>query len=151
MQEVQVWSLIREGAGGAKISHASRPKTQNIKQKQYCNRFSKDFKMIHIKRKKNLKKKINCNHGRIRQTRRKEEKRRRGWRTSKSVSGALFFLIIKIILCNRNKLRVWTECGTSPTFPWTLTKNHPPVDRSNRVFRKDSLMRYMCLTFCFNC
>ena len=29
---------------GAKIPHASRPKNQNIKQKQYCNRFSKDFK-----------------------------------------------------------------------------------------------------------
>ena len=29
---------------GAKISHASRPKNQNIKQKQYCNKFNKDFK-----------------------------------------------------------------------------------------------------------
>ena len=51
-----------EGAGsipgrGAKIPHASRPKKQNIKQKQYCNKFNKDFKkMVHIK--KNLKKKI---------------------------------------------------------------------------------------------
>ena len=29
---------------GAKISHASGPKNQNIKQKQYCNKFNKDFK-----------------------------------------------------------------------------------------------------------
>ena len=29
---------------GAKISHASWPKKQNIKQKQYCNKFNKDFK-----------------------------------------------------------------------------------------------------------
>jgi len=29
---------------GAKISHASRPKHQNIKQKQYCNKFNKDLK-----------------------------------------------------------------------------------------------------------
>ena len=30
---------------GAKIPHALRPKNQNIKQKQYCNKFSKkDFK-----------------------------------------------------------------------------------------------------------
>ena len=26
---------------GAKIPHASRPKNQNIKQKQYCNKFNK--------------------------------------------------------------------------------------------------------------
>ena len=29
---------------GAKIPHASGPKNQNIKQKQYCNKFNKDFK-----------------------------------------------------------------------------------------------------------
>ena len=29
---------------GAKIPHASGPKKQNIKQKQYCNKFNKDFK-----------------------------------------------------------------------------------------------------------
>ena len=29
---------------GTKIPHASKPKTQNIKQKQYCNRVNKDFK-----------------------------------------------------------------------------------------------------------
>ena len=28
----------------AKISHALQPKNQNIKQKQYCNKFKKDFK-----------------------------------------------------------------------------------------------------------
>ena len=28
---------------GVKIPHASRPKNQNIKQKQYCNKFNKDF------------------------------------------------------------------------------------------------------------
>ena len=38
-----------EGAGsifgqGAKIPHASGWKNQNIKQKQYCNKFNKDFK-----------------------------------------------------------------------------------------------------------
>ena len=29
---------------GAKISHALQPKNQNIKQKQYCNKFNEDFK-----------------------------------------------------------------------------------------------------------
>ena len=29
---------------GAKILRASWPKNQNIKQKQYCNKFNKDFK-----------------------------------------------------------------------------------------------------------
>ena len=29
---------------GAKMSHASQPKNQNIKQKQYCNKFNKDLK-----------------------------------------------------------------------------------------------------------
>ena len=38
----------------AKIPYASGPKKQNIKRKQNCNKFNKDFKkMIHIK-KKNL-------------------------------------------------------------------------------------------------
>ena len=42
---------------GAKISHAhiwnktKQNKTKNIKQKQYCNKFNKDFKMVHIKTK----------------------------------------------------------------------------------------------------
>ena len=29
---------------GAKIPHASWPQNQTIKQKQYCNKFNKDFK-----------------------------------------------------------------------------------------------------------
>ena len=29
---------------GAKIPHVSRPKTQNLKQKQYCNKLNKDSK-----------------------------------------------------------------------------------------------------------
>ena len=29
---------------GAKIPHAPRPKNQNIKQEQYCDKFKKDFK-----------------------------------------------------------------------------------------------------------
>ena len=31
-------------AQGAKIPHASWPKNQDIKEKQYCNKFNKDFK-----------------------------------------------------------------------------------------------------------
>ena len=39
-----------------KIPHASRPKAQNIKQKQYCNRFNKGFKNgPHQKKNKNKK------------------------------------------------------------------------------------------------
>ena len=37
---------------GAKIPHALWPKNQNIKQKQYCNKFNKDFKIVPIKKKK---------------------------------------------------------------------------------------------------
>ena len=40
---------------GAKIPHASRPKNQNIKQKQDYNKFNKDFKMVHIKKEKKKK------------------------------------------------------------------------------------------------
>ena len=47
---------------GAKISHASRPKNQNIKQKQYCNKFNKDFKNGPHQKKKNLKKKPTMAH-----------------------------------------------------------------------------------------
>ena len=36
---------------GIKISHASWPKNQNIKQRQYCSKFNKDFKVAHIKKK----------------------------------------------------------------------------------------------------
>ena len=47
-----------EGVGsipgrGAKIPHASGPKNQNIKQKQYCNKFNKDFKKKLKKKKQN--------------------------------------------------------------------------------------------------
>ena len=41
---------------GAKIPHAPRPKNQNVKQKQYCNKFDKDLKIVHIKKKKKKKK-----------------------------------------------------------------------------------------------
>ena len=39
MQGVWVLSPLR-----AKIPHVSWPENQNIKQKQYCNKFIKDFK-----------------------------------------------------------------------------------------------------------
>ena len=38
---------------GTKMPCDLWPQNQNIRQKQYCNRFNKDFKMIHIQ--KNLK------------------------------------------------------------------------------------------------
>ena len=41
---------------GAKIPHALGPKNQNIKQKQYCNKFNKDFKLVHTHTQKNTKK-----------------------------------------------------------------------------------------------
>ena len=41
MQGMWVQSLLPQGA---KISYALRSKTQNIKQKQYCNKLNKDFK-----------------------------------------------------------------------------------------------------------
>ena len=41
---------------GAKIPHASWPKNQNIKQKQYCNKFNKDFKKWSTSKNKILKK-----------------------------------------------------------------------------------------------
>ena len=41
---------------GAKIPQASRPKKQNKKQKQYCNKFNKDFKNS-LHQKKPLEKK----------------------------------------------------------------------------------------------
>ena len=48
---------------GAKIPHASGPKNQNIKQKQYCNKFNKKtLEMVHIKkslrRKKDMGKEV---------------------------------------------------------------------------------------------
>ena len=52
---VKILPSSAEGAGsipgqGAKIPHTLGPKNQNIKQKQYCNKFSLNFKMIHIKK-----------------------------------------------------------------------------------------------------
>ena len=41
---------------GAKIPHALGPKNKNIKQKQYCNKFNKDFKKWSTSKKKILKK-----------------------------------------------------------------------------------------------
>ena len=41
---------------GGKIPHASRPKNQNIKQKQYCNRVNKDFKNCPRVKKRNKQK-----------------------------------------------------------------------------------------------
>ena len=44
----------------AKIPHASESKKQkqNTKQKQYCNKLNKDFKMVHVKKK--YLKKVKC-------------------------------------------------------------------------------------------
>ena len=37
--------------GGAKIQHPLMSKNQNIQQKQYCNKFNKNFKkLVHIKK-----------------------------------------------------------------------------------------------------
>ena len=46
---------------GARSPHASQPRGQNVKQKQYCSKFNKDLKKNgpHQKKKKNLKKKQN--------------------------------------------------------------------------------------------
>ena len=44
------WDVGWIPAHGAKIPHDSQPKNQNIKQKQYCNKFDKDSKMVHIKK-----------------------------------------------------------------------------------------------------
>ena len=46
MQAVQVPSL------SSHMSQGQKPK--NVKQKQYCNKFNKDFKVVHIKNNKNL-------------------------------------------------------------------------------------------------
>ena len=46
---------------GAKIPHALWPQIQNLKQKQYGDRFKKDFKTgPHKKKKKSLEKCIDC-------------------------------------------------------------------------------------------
>ena len=43
---------------GAKIPHASGPKNQNIKQKQYCNKFNKDLKNGPHQKKNKIKRTI---------------------------------------------------------------------------------------------
>ena len=40
---------------GARTPRVSQPKNQNIKQKQYCNKFNKDCQNGSLKKKKNLK------------------------------------------------------------------------------------------------
>ena len=57
-----VRTLLSNAGGAGSIpgrrTKASRPKNQNIKQKQYCNKFNKDFKNgPHPKKKKIFKKK----------------------------------------------------------------------------------------------
>jgi len=42
---------------GGKIPQALWPRNQNRKQKECCNKFNKNLKMVHIKKKKSLKKK----------------------------------------------------------------------------------------------
>ena len=51
---VKILPSIEGGAGsipgqGAKFTHALWSKNQNVKQKQYCNKFNKDYKNAHIK------------------------------------------------------------------------------------------------------
>ena len=46
MQGMRVWSLA-----GDLRSHMPRGQKTKTKQKQYCNKFNKDFKMVHIKKK----------------------------------------------------------------------------------------------------
>ena len=43
-QFFQQWGTDSIPAPGAKIPHASGSKSQNIKQKEYCNKLNKDFK-----------------------------------------------------------------------------------------------------------
>ena len=47
--------------GGPKIPHALQPKNQNIKQKQYCSKFSKDFINGPYQKKKNFKNSVKKN------------------------------------------------------------------------------------------
>ena len=61
-------SLSNAGVSGsipgqkARIPQASQPKKQNIKQKQFCNKFNKDFKeMVHFKKKILKKVLMQCN------------------------------------------------------------------------------------------
>ena len=47
---VQIQSLVRELR--SHMPHGQKGKKEDIKQKQCCNKFNKDFKMVHIKKKK---------------------------------------------------------------------------------------------------
>ena len=51
---------------GAKISHASWPKNQNIKQKQHCNKLSKDFQNGPHPKKKKIQGKTNKKYNLLR-------------------------------------------------------------------------------------
>ena len=51
------WGAISIPGLGNKILHASWPKCQNMKQKQYCNKSKKTLKMVHIKKNNN---KVKC-------------------------------------------------------------------------------------------
>ena len=61
------WGVGLIPGGWAKIPHASRPKAQNIKQKQYCNKFNEDFK--------------NGQH------KQRSEKRKKGWSVLSNAKG----------------------------------------------------------------
>ena len=59
---IKTWPSNAGGAGlisawETKMPHASWPKNQNIKQKQSCNKFSKDFKNVPRQKKKIYNKK----------------------------------------------------------------------------------------------
>ena len=53
------WGAGSISGQGARIPHFSRPKDQNIKQKQYSNKSNKDFKNVPHQKKKSKKKKRN--------------------------------------------------------------------------------------------
>ena len=61
---IKTWPSNAGGAGlipgrGARILHALQPKNQNIKQKQYCEKFNKEFKSGPHEKKKNERMHIN--------------------------------------------------------------------------------------------
>ena len=58
---------------GAKIPHAAGPKKNNIKKKQYCNKFNKDFKNGPHQKKKSLKRKNSFKKKKLSVTWRHEE------------------------------------------------------------------------------
>ena len=58
MQAVQIQSLVGKPRIWPQVFWTLQPKSQNIKQKQYCNKFNKDFKNGPHLKKKNLSKKM---------------------------------------------------------------------------------------------